>query len=224
VVQTDFTRVYGQANPDIQFEYASQTQDDGTYTATGGFFLNGAGAYGLPTVALDTRRNMVEQQLVNPRYRCRSQLWRIRLSDLPPRDRALVGAEPSGLVQRGGRTQTFLLSEQRPSSPRTPARYTVMSYFGGYQPGVGWQNDGNESAWLYSSTPMLYDRPFAAQAIYGADYNTPQHRYGLWIQLHGRQGSLRLRAERPADLHDLGTAAASTRSIRPASPPSSAST
>ena len=50
-------------------------------------------------------------------------------------------------------------------------QYTIMSYFGGYRPGVGWQQDGTSSSWLYSSTPMLHDVA-AVQAIYGADTTT----------------------------------------------------
>jgi peptidase M10/serralysin-like protein/VCBS repeat protein/matrixin len=50
-------------------------------------------------------------------------------------------------------------------------QYTIMSYFGGYAPGAGWQQDGTFSSWLYSSTPML-DDVAAIQAIYGADMTT----------------------------------------------------
>jgi Ca2+-binding RTX toxin-like protein len=50
-------------------------------------------------------------------------------------------------------------------------QYTIMSYFGGYAPGSGWQQDGTQSNWLYSSTPMLHDVA-AIQAIYGADTTT----------------------------------------------------
>ncbi len=50
-------------------------------------------------------------------------------------------------------------------------QYTIMSYFGGYSPSAGWQQDGTSSNWLYSSTPMLHDVA-AIQAIYGADTTT----------------------------------------------------
>src|SRR6185503_9370373 len=50
-------------------------------------------------------------------------------------------------------------------------QYTIMSYFGGYALGSGWQQDGTQSNWLYSSTPMLHDIA-AIQAIYGADMTT----------------------------------------------------
>src|SRR5262249_17528625 len=50
-------------------------------------------------------------------------------------------------------------------------QYTIMSYFGGYQPGVGWPQDGTYSNSYYPSTPMVYDIA-AVQAIYGADYTT----------------------------------------------------
>ncbi len=50
-------------------------------------------------------------------------------------------------------------------------QYTIMSYFGGYQPGAGWQQDGTVANWLYSSTPML-DDVAAIQSIYGADMTT----------------------------------------------------
>ena len=47
-------------------------------------------------------------------------------------------------------------------------QYTVMSYFGGYLAGSGWQQDGTYSNYLYPQTPMVYDIA-AIQAIYGAD-------------------------------------------------------
>ncbi|MEI6756217.1 MAG: hypothetical protein FDX18_09530 [Chlorobium sp.] len=47
-------------------------------------------------------------------------------------------------------------------------QYTVMSYFGGYLPGSGWQQDGTYSSYLFPQTPMVYDIA-AIQALYGAD-------------------------------------------------------
>ena len=49
---------------------------------------------------------------------------------------------------------------------------TIMSYFGGYDKANNvWTHDGTDSAWAYSSTPMLYDIA-AIQAKYGADMTT----------------------------------------------------
>lgn len=50
-------------------------------------------------------------------------------------------------------------------------QYTVMSYFGGYLPGVGWQPDGTYTNYLYPQTPMVYDIA-AIQSLYGADTTT----------------------------------------------------
>jgi serralysin len=51
-------------------------------------------------------------------------------------------------------------------------QYSIMSYFGGYsETQDAWTQDGTQSNWLYSSTPMLYDIA-AIQAKYGADYTT----------------------------------------------------
>jgi len=36
-------------------------------------------------------------------------------------------------------------------------QYTVMSYFGGYLPGSGWQQDGTFTNYIYPQTPMVYD-------------------------------------------------------------------
>lgn len=47
-------------------------------------------------------------------------------------------------------------------------QYTVMSYFGGYLPGVGWQQDGTYSTYIFPQTPMVYDIA-AIQAKFGAD-------------------------------------------------------
>jgi len=47
-------------------------------------------------------------------------------------------------------------------------KYTIMSYFGGYLPGSGWQKDGTYLSYLYPQTPMVYDIA-AIQDKYGAD-------------------------------------------------------
>ncbi len=47
-------------------------------------------------------------------------------------------------------------------------QYTIMSYFGGYLPGSGWQKDGTYLSYLYPQTPMVYDIA-AIQDKYGAD-------------------------------------------------------
>ncbi|BDA83917.1 hypothetical protein Sa4125_14590 [Aureimonas sp. SA4125] len=47
-------------------------------------------------------------------------------------------------------------------------QYSVMSYFGGYNVGTGWSTDYGD---YYSSTPMIDDIS-AVQAIYGADMTT----------------------------------------------------
>ena len=50
-------------------------------------------------------------------------------------------------------------------------QYTVMSYFGGYLPGSGWQQDGTTLTYIYPQTPMVYDIA-AIQAKYGANTTT----------------------------------------------------
>ncbi|MEI7694894.1 MAG: M10 family metallopeptidase C-terminal domain-containing protein [Chlorobium sp.] len=50
-------------------------------------------------------------------------------------------------------------------------QYTVMSYFGGYLKGVGWQQDGTSANYIYPQTLMVYDMA-AIQAKYGADTKT----------------------------------------------------
>ena len=50
-------------------------------------------------------------------------------------------------------------------------QYTVMSYFGGYLKGVGWQQDGTYANYIYPQTLMVYDIA-AIQAKYGADTTT----------------------------------------------------
>ncbi|QWE11737.1 M10 family metallopeptidase C-terminal domain-containing protein [Polynucleobacter sp. AP-Titi-500A-B4] len=50
-------------------------------------------------------------------------------------------------------------------------QYTVMSYFGGYLPGSGWQQDGTTLTYIYPQTPMVYDI-VAIQFKYGANMST----------------------------------------------------
>ena len=82
-------------------------------------------------------------------------------------------------------------------------QYTIMSYFGGYAPGAGWQQDGTSANWLYSSTPMLHDVA-AIQAIYGADTTTRtgDTTYGF----HSNAGPRRLQFQHQhlADRDDMG--------------------
>jgi len=65
-------------------------------------------------------------------------------------------------------------------------KYTVMSYFGGYLPGSGWQQDGTSLSYLYPQTPMVYDIA-AIQAKYGADTitRTGNTTYGFNCTLSG---------------------------------------
>ena len=80
-----------------------------------------------------------------------------------------LGLSHPGTYNAGsGGTITYANSAEYSQDNR---QYTIMSYFGGYAPGAGWQQDGTASSWLYSSTPMLHDVA-AIQSIYGADMTT----------------------------------------------------
>jgi serralysin len=51
-------------------------------------------------------------------------------------------------------------------------QYSIMSYFGGYDPvSQSWHQDGTSNSWYYPDTPMV-DDVAAIQYLYGADYAT----------------------------------------------------
>ena len=108
-------------------------------------------------------------------------------------------------------------------------QYTIMSYFGGYEPDAGWQQDGTFSNRLYSSTPMLHDSrrsrrstaptrprvpatpPTASTATPGARFSisrsTESDRHRLGRRRHRHARLLRLfqqSADRPARRDLLG--------------------
>ncbi len=80
-----------------------------------------------------------------------------------------IGLSHPGVYNAGtGGTITFANSAVIAQDNR---QYTVMSYFGGYLPGVGWQQDGTYTNYIYPQTLMVYDIA-AIQAKYGADTTT----------------------------------------------------
>ena len=80
-----------------------------------------------------------------------------------------IGLSHPGVYNAGtGGTITFANSAVIAQDNR---QYTVMSYFGGYLPGVGWQQDGTYTNYIYPQTLMVYDIA-AIQAKYGTDTTT----------------------------------------------------
>ena len=79
-----------------------------------------------------------------------------------------LGLSHPGTYNAGNNPITYANNAEYSQDNR---QYTVMSYFGGYSPTAGWQQDGTFSNWYYSSTPMLHDIA-AIQSIYGADMTT----------------------------------------------------
>ena len=79
-----------------------------------------------------------------------------------------LGLSHPGTYNAGNNPITYANNAEYSQDNR---QYTVMSYFGGYSPTAGWQQDGTFNNWYYSATPMLHDIA-AIQAIYGADMTT----------------------------------------------------
>lgn len=153
----------------IQFEYASQTVGAGTYSRPTLSSGGGTNSYG--TANYNITRDEIwlnstwsshdqDSDLYFGGYAFQTYLHEIGHS--------LGLSHPGTYNAGGGTTITYANSAEFAQDNR---QYTIMSYFGGYQPGSGWQQDGTYTNWYYSETPMLYDVA-AIQAIYGADTTT----------------------------------------------------
>jgi Ca2+-binding RTX toxin-like protein len=165
------TAAFGQ----IQFEYASQTYNGPVLATNGGtysrswFNANGTNGYGTANYA--TARDEIwlnsnwtshdqDSDMYFGGYGFETYMHEIGHS---------LGLSHPGTYNAGsGGTITYASNAEYAQDNR---QYTIMSYFGGYLPGSGWQQDGTLSNYLYSSTPMR-DDVAAIQAIYGADMTT----------------------------------------------------
>jgi Peptidase M10 serralysin C terminal len=166
------TAAFGQ----IQFEYATNTQGPGGGLTTGG------GTYSFPWIAAGgassygtANYNMTRDEIwLNSHWTSHDQDSDMYLGGygfetyMHEIGHSLGLSHPGTYDAGNGGTITYANNAEYAQDNR---QYTVMSYFGGYLPGSGWQQDGTFSNYLYSSTPMLHDVA-AIQAIYGADMST----------------------------------------------------
>ncbi len=175
LIARDLTPVSTAASAQIQFMYASQTYNangvlgtnGGTYS-DGSLSSNGSGPYG--TANYRITRNEIwfnnnwtshdqDSDMYYGGYGFQTYIHEIGHS---------LGLSHPGTYNAGNNPITYANNAEYTQDNR---QYTVMSYFGGYSPTAGWQQDGTFSNWYYSSTPMLHDVA-AIQAIYGADMTT----------------------------------------------------
>ena len=164
------------ASAQIQFEYATRTYNSsGVLSTNGGTYefgwYNGTSSNSYSTTNYNLSRAEIwlnsnwtshnaDNDMVFGGYGFQTYMHEI--------GHALGLSHPGTYNAGSGGTITYANSAEYSLDNR---QYTIMSYFGGYAPGAGWQQDGTASSWLYSSTPMLHDVA-AIQAIYGADTNT----------------------------------------------------
>lgn len=152
----------------IQFEYASHTQGGGSYSIPW-ISRDGTSPYRTPDYAIQRTEiwlnsgwstHDTDADMYFGGYGFETYMHEIGHS---------LGLSHPGSYDEGSSTSITYGNDAEFAQDNR--RYTIMSYFGGYQPNAGWQQDGTNPNWLYSSTPMLYD-VLAIQAIYGADHNT----------------------------------------------------
>jgi len=176
LIARDLTPASSAAFAQIQFEYASQTYDsDGMLSPNGGTYsgawFNGTGINGYGTTNYNVSRSEIwlnrnwtshnaDNDMFFGGYGFQTYMHEIGHS---------LGLSHPGTYDAGnGGSITYANNAEYSLDNR---QYTIMSYFGGYAPDFGWQQDGTSANWLYSSTPMLHDIA-AVQAIYGADMST----------------------------------------------------
>ena len=164
------------ASAQIQFEYAARTYNgSGVLSTNGGTYsfgwYNGTNSNSYGTTNYNLSRDEIwlnsnwtshnaDNDMVFGGYGFQTYMHEI--------GHALGLSHPGTYDAGSGGTITYANSAEYSQDNR---QYTIMSYFGGYAPGAGWQQDGTASSWLYSSTPMLHDIA-AIQSIYGADMTT----------------------------------------------------
>jgi hypothetical protein len=176
LVARDFNQVSSAAFGQIQFEYASRTYDSNGNLSTGGGTYSGAWASGGGTGAYGTANYNITRNEI-----WLNSNWTSHNADndmyfggygfqtyMHEIGHALGLSHPGTYNAGSGGSISYASSAEYGQDNR---QYTIMSYFGGYAPGAGWQPDGTYSNWLYSSTPMLHDIA-AIQAIYGTDTTT----------------------------------------------------
>ena len=176
LIARDLNPASSAASAQIQFEYATRTNDGtGALTTSGGTYSspwisgNGTNSYGTANYRITrdeiwlnsnwTSHN-ADNDMFYGGYGFQTYMHEI--------GHALGLSHPGSYNAGSGGSITYANNAEYSLDNR---QYTIMSYFGGYQPGVGWQQDGTSSSYLYSSTPMR-DDVAAIQAIYGADTAT----------------------------------------------------
>src|SRR5882762_342177 len=159
LIARDLNQVSSAAFGQIQFEYSSRTYDqNGNLSTAGGTYSGpwtsggGAGAYG--TANYNMTRDEIwlnsnwtshnaDNDMYFGGYGFQTYMHEIGHS---------LGLSHPGTYNAGNGGSISYASNAEYSLDNR--QYTIMSYFGGYAPGVGWQQDGTYSNWLYSSTPM----------------------------------------------------------------------
>ncbi len=169
VIALDLDETTSSSFGQIQFEHSNYTVRSNTYTLAWGTSTT-TGPYGTDDYSLARSEIWLnsgwpthdsDADLTFGGYGFQTYLHEIGHS--------LGLSHPGSYNEVSGESFTYLGNAEFTQDTR---QYTVMSYFGGYQDGTGWQTDGgDELSWRFSSTPMLYD-VLAIQAIYGADYAT----------------------------------------------------
>lgn len=176
LIARDLNPVSTAASAQIQFEYATRTYNgSGVLSTNGGTYSSGWFNGTSSNIYGTTNYNLSRDEIwLNSNWTSHDQDSDMYFGGygfqtyMHEIGHSLGLSHPGTYDASNGGSITYANNAEYAQDNR---QYTVMSYFGGYLPNVGWQQDGTYSNWLYSSTPMLHDIA-AIQAIYGADMTT----------------------------------------------------
>ena len=138
----------------ITFGYSTNTKNGGTYTSPDTSFLPIGGTPTNPIYAIDSEKIwMANNATVWPELQPGAVAYNTRGFETYLHEIGhSLGLSHPGSYNAGDANLTYA-NDAEFTTDNT--QYTIMSYFGDYQVGTGWLQDGSSTSDLFPSTPMV---------------------------------------------------------------------